>query len=637
MKVPPDSFPLPCNFRIPGPVPHVLYEDNGSFKVGSVLADGDSSLQIEAPHGKRAKIKTKDVLLRFTEPAPGALIAQAEALAGEIDVDFLWQCCGEPEFGFNDLAREYCGRAPSPLEAASVLIRLHSAPMYFHRRGRGHYRAASPDTLKAALSGLEKRRAQQAQMEAWIEQLTRFEMPDALRPLLAELLYKPDRNRLETKAFEQACDATGLSASKLADRCGVLGSSLDYHFNRFLFEHFPSGPGFTQVTALEETADLPLAAARAFSLDDAATTEIDDAFSVTPLDAGRVRVGIHIAAPALGFRPGSALERIARTRLSTVYMPGNKITMLPAEAVAHATLAEGRTCPALSLYVDVRLADFAIENRHSCVERVPIAANLRHHDVQMLDEAFMAGDRTGVPYEDELRLLWQFATALEAGRGKSSGGDRPEYNFRVEGSGDDAHIAITERSRGTPMDKLVAELMILANSTWGRLLDDNGVAAIYRVQSSGKVRMTTSAGEHQGLGISHYAWASSPLRRYVDLVNQWQLLALLRHEPAPFEKNAEALLSAIHDFEVTYAAYAEFQNRMEHYWCLRWLVQEGVEMTSAEVLRDNMVKFEHLPLYVRVPSLPAGVAPGTRVQLGITSVDLIDAELRCNFLRLEES
>ena len=105
---------------------------------------------------------------------------------------------------------------------------------------------------------------------------------------------------------------------------------------------------------------------------------------------------------------------------------------------------------------------------------------------------------------------------------------------------------IAERAK-QEADKLVAEMMIRVNNAWGKLLDDHGIPAIYRVQSSGRVRMTTAAAPHEGLGIGHYIWASSPLRRYVDLVNQWQLVALLRGEPPPFERNAETLLAAVHE------------------------------------------------------------------------------------------
>ena len=131
---------------------NVLYEDSGAFKVATVLADSDSTLQVEAPHGKRAKIKSKDVLLRFPEPGALELLAQAEAMAGGIEADFLWQCCGTEEFGFADLAREYCGRAPSAVEAAGILVKLHSAPMYFYRKGRGRYRAAPPRRCAPRLS-----------------------------------------------------------------------------------------------------------------------------------------------------------------------------------------------------------------------------------------------------------------------------------------------------------------------------------------------------------------------------------------------------------------------------------------------------------------------------------------------------
>ncbi|TMG76266.1 MAG: RNB domain-containing ribonuclease, partial [Betaproteobacteria bacterium] len=447
---------------------NVLYEDDGTFKVAAVLADGENSLQVQTPHGKRAKIKAKDVLLRLPEPGAAELLAQAETLAGGIETDFLWECCGGEEFGFAELAREYCGRAPSAVEAAGILVKLHSAPMYFHRKGRGRYRAAPPETLRAALAGIERKKQQQLQISAWAEQLANGALPEALLPLLAQLLYKPDRNRAETKALEEASARTGLPPAKLIERCGALPSSHDYHLNRFLFDYFPKGTGFAAGLEATEPRNLPLANThRAFSLDDAATTEIDDAFSVTTLPGGGLRVGIHIAAPGLGFVPGSPLDAVARERLSTVYLPGYKFTMLPPQAIEPFALTEGADRPALSLYLDVRGVDFAIENRHSRVERVPIAANLRHHAVEELDTAFQAGEsREDIPFSRELNTLWKFALALEKARGKpSTVPERPDYTFRVEGRDENARVTIAERRRGTPLDKLVSELMITVNST----------------------------------------------------------------------------------------------------------------------------------------------------------------------------
>jgi len=607
---------------------NVLYEETGSFKVGAVLAESDASLQVEAPHGKRSKIKATSVLLRFEAPPLAELIGKAEALASQIDTDFLWQCCGEAEFGFADLAREYFGHAPSALEAAAILIKLQSAPMYFYRKGRGRFRAAPADTLKAALAGVEKRRVQDEQIRDWADELQRGSVPDALRAILPQLLYRPDRNRVETKALELACEASGLSAARLLERAGALPDSHDYHLGAFLFDYFPRESGVFESIAADEPPSLPLAEVAAFSLDDASTTEIDDAFSLTRLPNGRYRVGIHIAAPGLGFTPGSALDKIARARLSTAYIPGRKITMLPPQVIERYTLAEGRECPAISLYLDINPLSHLVEGQETRVERVKIAANLRHHQVEALDAAFLAGEERGnLPFEAELFFLWRLALELEAARGKPAiQQDRVDYSFYVENE----RVSIVERRRGAPLDKLVSELMISANNNWGRLLADRGVPAIYRTQSNGKVRMTTVPSPHQGLGVAHYIWASSPLRRYIDLLNQWQLLACVSATAPPFGKNSADLLAAMREFELTYAAYDQFQSKMEHYWCLRWLLQEQVTLASAQVLRDNLVKFEGIPLYIRVPSLP-DLGMGTRVLLEIEGIDLIDNSVKARY------
>jgi exoribonuclease-2 len=607
---------------------NVLYEETGSFKVGAVLAEGDASLQVEAPHGKRSKIKAANVLLRFEAPPLAELLGNAEGFAADIDIDFLWQCCGQAEFGFTDLAREYCGHAPSALEAAAILIRLQSAPMYFYRKGKGRFRAAPADTLKAALAGVEKKRVQEEQIRTWADQLQRGTVPEALQAMLPRLLYQPDRNRIESKALELACEASGLSPAKLLERAGALPSSHDYHLGAFLFEYFPHDGNLFESVAADEPPELPLAEVAAFSLDDASTTEIDDAFSLTRLANGRYRVGIHIAAPALGFSPGSALDQIARARLSTAYIPGQKITMLPPRVIERYTLAEGRECPAVSLYLDINPLSHVVEGQQTRIERVKIAANLRHQQVEALDAAFLAGEERGeLPFEAELFFLWRLALELEAARGKPGAHqDRIDYNFYVE----NGRVSIVERKRGAPLDKLVSELMISANNNWGRLLADRGVPAIYRAQSNGKVRLTSVASPHQGLGVSHYVWASSPLRRYVDLLNQWQLLACLSGTTPPFGKNSPDLLAAMREFELAYAAYDQFQGKMEHYWCLRWLLQEQVTLSIAQVLRDNLVKFERIPLYIRVPSLPE-LEVGTRVVLEIEGIDLIDNSVKARY------
>jgi len=135
---------------------------------------------------------------------------------------------------------------------------------------------------------------------------------------------------------------------------------------------------------------------------------------------------------------------------------------------------------------------------------------------------------------------------------------------------------------------------------------------------------------HEGLGVATYAWFTSPLRRYIDLLNQWQLVAALRGQRAPFARNSEALLGALRAFEVVAARYDEHQRAMEHYWCLRWLIQEELEETEGVVLRENLVRFERLPLAVRVPSLPA-LDPGTRVRLALGAPDLIERTLNCTW------
>lgn len=620
---------------------HVLFEEDGSFKTGTILADGEASLQVEMASGKRSKIKAANVLLRFPAPAPQALLEAAEPQARGMEPDFLWECVNEGEFSFLDIARDYYGHDPAPVEASAVLLALHAAPVYFHRKGKGRYKKAPPDILKAALAGLEKKRQQALAIEHWVEELKASRLPPELAVLADQLLYAPDRNKPETKALETACEQSGESPARLLFRCGAIKSPYFLHYRRFLHEQFPKGLAFPAVEVPPVRADLPRAEVVAFSIDDAHTTEIDDALSVTFLPGVGSRIGIHIAAPGLGITHGSPLDGVARARLSTVYMPGQKITMLPEAVVARYTLDGGVDCPAVSLYLTVN-EQFEIVGHESRLERVHIAANLRHHDIEPLfNSETIAAGLPEFRFRDELVHLWHFANACEGRRGKPSATQGiHDYNFVIEGDlaePDQCRVLISERQRGSPLDKLVAELMIVANSIWGGLLAEQKIACLYRAQTQGKVRMTTAPLPHDGLGVPQYAWMTSPLRRYCDLVNQWQLIACLTDQPPPFAPKSAELFAALRDFELTYAAYADFQRRMERYWSLVWLRQERMQEIGAVVRRDLCsVKLDQLPLLVRVSSLPPGVVAGQRVRLALESIDLLDLEADCRYLDLLE-
>jgi exoribonuclease-2 len=616
---------------------NVLFEEDGAFRAGTLLASTDASHQVELPSGRRAKVKASQVLLQFREPAPATLLERAQQQAETIDLDFLWEAAPQDEFAFLDLAREYFGGEPSSVDAASLLFRLHSAPVYFYRKGRGRYRPAPAETLKAALAAVERKRRQDELRQQHVEQLKSGSAPAAIAERAIELLVRPDRASIEFKALEQAAAELQTTPLKLLVGCGAIASPYRWHVDSFLAQHFPRGTGFAADLPVPELPDLPLAAVHAFSIDDSATTEIDDAFSVQQL-GDRLRIGIHIAAPAVALPRGHALDAVARARMSTVYAPGLKYTMLPSAWIDAYSLNEGREVPVLSLYVLVDRDSLEVAAVETRVERVRIEANLRHDrlDAVITDEAIAAGD-FAAPFAAELGLLWRFARALLARRERVRGRPEPvgriEYSFEIDGEGERAHVAIRSRCRGAPLDLIVAELMILANSHWGGWLASQRVAAIYRSQSLGRVKMGTAPAPHEGIGVDHYAWSSSPLRRYVDLVNQRQLIARVRGEPPPYAGNDAELFAVVSGFDAAYSAYAEFQQRMERYWALRWIRQERLDRLGAVVLKDDLLRIEGMPFVTRLPALPE-LPRGQRLELDILATHELELSLEARVHRV---
>ena len=626
---------------------YLLFDEAGKFLAGKVLSESDASLQVELASGKRIKVKSANALLKFEKPEPAEFVLAAQAVAQGVELEMAWEFAAQGDFGFAELAAEYFssnGKAASLDQQAGMLFALFDAPHYFRRAGKGRFRKADAQTIQLALAAIEKKKYTAVQIAQWAKTLSEGKCPQPVQEQLYKILFKPDKNAPEYKAVVEASRATHLPPLALLQKAGAINSAYQFHWKRFLFDNFPKGTGFPPLEAPLVTQDLPLATAQAFSIDDSSTTEIDDALSVQNLGSGRVILGIHIAAPALALQPGDVVDKLGRSRLSTVYMPGHKVTMLPDTVVQNYTLQEGRNCPAVSLYVTLDEAGLQVVATETRLELVSIAANLRHDKLDHLvsntwlestGEGSDSSDLPLVANHTTLAFLFRLAKHLKAQRevvrGKPEIFNRPDYNFKLLGkTGDEPtgheQVEISVRARGTALDLIVAEAMILANSTWGLWLAELGVPGIYRSQASllpgVKVRMGTKALPHAGIGVKAYAWSTSPLRRYTDLVNQWQIIACAKHGKtaalaAPFKPRDAELFGIISGFDEAYSSYNGYQNTMERFWTLKYLQQHGITEVSGVLFRENLLRCDDLPLVLAVvgaQNYPRGAL--LRVKLG---------------------
>ena len=207
-------------------------------------------------------------------------------------------------------------------------------------------------------------------------------------------------------------------------------------------------------------------------------------------------------------------------------------------------------------------------------------------------------------------------------------------------------VQISERKRGAPLDLIVSEAMILANCHWGGWLAEHGVPGIYRSQASMapgiKVRMGTKPAPHAGMGVPQYTWATSPLRRYVDLVNQWQIIAAARHGRtaalvAPFKPKDAMLFSVISQFDAAYAAYNDFPARHRALLDAALAAAEQRDRAGRRGAEGRPGACRHLPLVFKALGCEA-LPRNAHVRVRITGIDLLTLDLHANLAsRLDDA
>lgn len=596
----------------------LIYDDN-SYKIVRLLSQDKKSVSIEllAANKQQKKIKFDNLVDSFSSSNPEKLITSVSTLSQEIDQELLWELSSDNQlWNYESLAELYFSDS-SLAHKIALFIALTSPEIYFvYNPKEKKLKRCNQEEINQHKLQIAKQKEYQEKFDRIYNKLINKEQPDwQIDPL--SLLNKPDKNSIEFKASTKAAKELKLTLAELLFELGYIKSIEELMTTNFIRHYFPQGTELANITINDHSEDIPFNnTIKVFSIDDSNTTEIDDAFSVEKINDGW-KIGIHISAPSLN----KELLAIASSRISTVYYPGHKITMLPEQIISHYSLDQGKELPVVSIYFTID-NQMIVVSHESKLELVKVSDNLRTETLEQYFNTENLSIDHGYPYESELKLLHKFALALEEKRGRPSVNQlMVDYNFSFS---DDGQVIIKPRLRGNPIDKLVSELMILANCTWGRMLTNAFIPAIYRVkQPREPVVMTLTPNSHTGLNVDYYTWATSPLRRAADIVNQSQIISLLT-KTKPLAATDYAVANIVENFDDVYSAYLKFQDSMEHYWSLRYFLQENITQVNATFTFKCNVQLDGVPIQLDISHLTTMQPAGTVIKLAISDINLIN-------------
>jgi exoribonuclease II len=586
----------------------IEFLDEGRLKPGLVVHEQANHVTVAEAGGRERSVARDLIMVRHPEhkvtrenlaAAVATLEAEQTQLAAELDLNLLWEVVREQgrNFSAEELAELFFGRR-SAAATAVMLGALFNDRLYFIRR-RLEFVARSSEQVERLRVQYDRVRLR-SESSRNTRNLIRGVLedglvppPDEAVPLIAELRRYLDnpftRNRDLTAMIEAAVTeiTPPEAAYEILERLGAA----------------PPGPRFVIIggvrtgfseAALAEAGRIvaPVREASddvgAVTIDDDDTVEVDDALSCETLPDGGLRVRIHIALVADFVPQRGPMDREAAARATTVYLPEATIRMLPDRiACDAASLIAGEERHVLT--TDVRLSAMGDITSYSIYpSRIRVGARLSYDDC----DALLASE-AGTAEALALRGMHDAALKLRDRR-RAAGAlliYRREPKIKVR---DDGEIELTLIDTMSPSRQLVAELMVLSNYAAARWAADNRVPIIYRVQpivggdyAAQRPRLSLHPEFHAGVGLDYYAQASSPIRRYMDLVLQRQLLAALAQPPS-VAYQADELLTVLANAEAAEAEGKELERRAKRYWILRYLERTAIgRPLEATAFRDG--------------------------------------------------
>ncbi len=649
---------------------YIIIDDANNCCIAKIVETyNNHSIALLIPDNNKKKIKPSQIIetLNNINDDNQALILHNSSLANiaNIDVSLLYDIIDEydTKFTIQELAHIYFSENYSTIELFSLLLSLKQNNIIFDYHQCGIFSKANLDNQAQKKSNLQAKADQEQILNNYYTALINYQNPNFINNSnINQLINRPNKQSLEYQALNQASQFLKLTILELCYKVGLIGDIATFFLDTFLFDNFPNGINYhhddTNLINQSDTQKINIKinnylnnniktqAFKIFSIDDTSTTEIDDAFSLQIIDDHYI-VGIHISAPAIDV----ALGDIIATNISSIYYPSNKITMLDDATINKYSLLANSTKPIVSIYFTLD-QEYNIISYTSELENFFINHNLRHEELEQYvnyqynhnnandsandsnsdnenDESNLNEDQSQLdiisvecPYQTELTILYQFALALEQKRGRATVNQLElDYTFSFINN----NITLKKRQRGNPIDKLVSELMILANCTWGRMLTNNFIPAIYRVkQRSQPVHMTLNANSHTGLNVDYYTWSTSPLRRSVDYINQYQIIQMIMQNKNYYQEDNPLLLAVVNNFDAIYSKYIAIQDKLERYWSLKYLAQENIEIINAVVTFKYSAALDGVPIKINYEGLTGLQPQGTILKCRIFNINPIN-------------
>lgn len=368
------------------------------------------------------------------------------------------------------------------------------------------------------------------------------------------------------------------------------------------------------------------------TIDGQSTLDYDDAISLEKQDDNYI-IGIHIIDVGFYIKDNDPIDMDARTRASSIYMPDDKISMLPPNLSEDmCSLKEGEIRPGISTLVHLNRF-FEITNYEVVASIIKVHKQMTYTEANMLN-----GEN------DPITTLYKAATVLREKRLKSGGVQitLPEVNIWIDENGE---IGISRIDRENPSRMLVSEMMILANSLMADFLSTHNVPAIFRSQPDPKKRLFqgietslfmncmqrkqlsraiigTKPENHSGLGVKAYVTATSPIRRYYDLLTQRQIKSILGYGPAYTGEKLKEILQII---DIPMGNTGRVQYQRKRYWLFKYLESMKGATCEAIVLDSRrdcyMVMLKDYMLEWKIPSSGLNLKPGDLIHVTIQHAD----------------